>query len=366
MKIFKGILMLVLTAAFVVGCDSDGYIDPITPVDPGPDQQPPEVSILYPVEGTQIRVTEEVTPIDIRFDVEDDIEVSDVRVLLDGNEIATFDTDNFIDYRHFINEFTYETLASGQHTLTVTATDIAGKSTSESVTFEKIEPYTPIYGEVFYMPFDGDYMELVSITNPTIVGNPGFAGEGRQGGNAYKGAEGSYLTIPTDILNLEDEFSAVFWMKVMTPPDRAGILVIGPPDPNNAASMNNRTSGFRFFREGSSLTQRFKLNVGTGSSDSWFDGGAAADVVANTDQWVHFAFTISETEAKVYINGNVVSEGNFPGVSWENTDILSIMSGAPRFTGWNHLSDQGVMDELRIFNRELTQEEIQQIIADES
>ena len=110
--------------------------------------------------------------------------------------------------------------------------------------------------------------------------------------------------------------------------------------------------------------QRFKLNVGDGAADYWFDGGAAADVVPNTDEWVNFAFTISGTEAVVYIDGEVVSQGALPGVNWAGCDILSIMSGDPRFMEWGHHSDESLMDELRIFDQALTQEEVQTIIDD--
>jgi hypothetical protein len=41
------------------------------------------------------------------------------------------------------------------------------------------------------------------------------------------------------------------------------------------------------------------------------------------------------------------------------------MSGAPRFTEWSHFSDLSLMDELRIFSKALTQDEIKTIIDDE-
>ncbi len=227
-------------------------------------------------------------------------------------------------------------------------------------------PYVPKYsGEVFYMPFEGNYNEMVSNTNASKVGTPSFA-SGKKG-QAYAGATASYLTFPTTHLK-NSAFSAVFWTKINSTPDRAGLLVMGPPDTQNAdypTTQNLRTGGFRFFREGSAATQRFKLNAGNGTADSWFDGGAAADVDATTGQWVHMAFTISGTKAVVYINGQIVKEGSFTGIDWTGCDMLSIMSGAPRFTEWNHLSDLGMMDELRIFNKELTQSEVQTIMADE-
>jgi hypothetical protein len=112
--------------------------------------------------------------------------------------------------------------------------------------------------------------------------------------------------------------------------------------------------------------QRVKLNVGDGAADTWVDGGADADVDPSTGNWVHYAFTISGTEAKVFIDGVEVKQSDFTGVDWTGCDVLSIMSGAPRFTEWGHHSDLSLMDELRIFNKALTQAEIQVIIDAES
>jgi hypothetical protein len=308
-------------------------------------------------------VVEDVTTLNVNFMVTDDIEIEKVEVLLDGTEIKEY-TD-FVDYRRALADFDYENLTNGEHTLTVTATDISGKSTTKSVDFEKVEPYRPVYeGEIFYAPFDGDYMELITITQPTVVGSPGFA-DGQEM-RAYDGASGAYLTYPAGDINPE-QFSAVFWYKLDADPNRAGLLVMGPPDPNLPATPNNRTAGFRLFREaGGGGLQIVKLNIGTGSSDSWFDGGATAGIDPASTDWVHIAFTISDNEATVYLDGEVVSTGTFDGIDWTGTDVLSVASGAPRFTEWGHLSDKSLFDELRLFNRALTQQEIQDIIAAES
>ena len=361
MKLFKIILIGFLFTA--ISCQ-EGYIDDITPKDPGPDEGAPEVTIEFPLEGTQIQVPELVTSIDIKFEVVDDIEISTVTVKFDNEQIANFT--EFKDYRRYIGEVTYDNVTNGKHTVTVTAVDNSSKETSQTVNFEKTPPYTPKYdGEVLYMPFDGDYMELLSFANATEVGNPGFAGESVQGLDAYAGANNSYLTFPTDGFQ-STEFSAVFWMKVNAMPDRAGVLVMGPPDPDNPDAMNNRKSGFRFFRENAGGMQRFKLNAGNGTADSWFDGGDAADVDPSKNEWVHLAFTISSSNAVVYIDGQIVTQGDFDGIDWSGCDILSIMSGAPRFSGWNHHSDESYMDELRLFNKALSITEIQKIISDES
>ena len=159
---------------FVVSCDEG--IDPITEVDPGSDSGAPTVEIIYPTEGTEITGLELVVPVDISFRVEDDIEVNTIVVTLDGVQIASYNT--FLDYRIVNEEFTYDSLTSGDHVLIVTGTDLAGNSTSATVNFSKAPPYEAIFpGEVFYMPFDGTYTELLSITDAGEVGTPDFAGE---------------------------------------------------------------------------------------------------------------------------------------------------------------------------------------------
>lgn len=217
--------------------------------------------------------------------------------------------------------------------------------------------------KIFNMPFNGSFLETISKTDATVVGTPSFTTIAKEGSNAYAGATDSYLTFPTAGL-LGNQLSATFWYKVNAAPTSAGLLVIGPTDEGKAADkQNNRKSGFRFFREGSGTAQTFKLNVGNGTADSWFDGGAAARIdPTTTTDWVHLAFTISGTECIVYINGQVAKQGAFTGVDWTGCDIMSIMSGAPRFTEWGHKSDLSNMDGLALYKKALSQVEIQALM----
>lgn len=335
-------------------------MDDITAVEPGPDESAPVVTLKYPVNDVFIPFTEEATDLNFEFEATDDIELKSLTLILNGDELTT--VSEFKDYRRAKEGFMYEGLPVGEYTMEVKAVDMAGKATSQSLTFILSNEYVAKAGETFYMPFESQmYLDLISESNASIVGSPGFAGEGAGGAEAYAGAVDSYLTFPTTGLT-SAEFSASFWYKLNDSPNRAGILVIGPPDPLNPDAMNNRKSGFRLFRESANGKQRIKLNVGHGTGDSWFDGGAAADIDPAVNEWVHVAFTISGTECVVYINGQTAAQGPFSGVDWSDCDILSIGSGAPRFTGWNHLSDESFIDELRIFNKALTGAEVQAII----
>ncbi|MDP3314106.1 LamG domain-containing protein [Lutibacter sp.] len=348
MKKFKNIILVIVVSLFAFSCE-DG-IDDITKVDPGADATAPIIKVNYPLEGTKIQVKEIVTSINIQFEVTDDIEIGKIDVFIDNVKIVEFS--EFKDYRRAIKEYLHTNLTNGAHVLKIVATDIEGKATIKLINFEKVSPYTTLFnGEVLYMSFDGDYLDLISFKTASKVGTPGFTTASFAGLNAYKGATDSYLTFPTTGL-LSAEFSAGFWYKVDASPDRSGILTIGKDD--------NRTQGFRLFREGSGAKQRIKLNVGTGNGESWNDGGEI-DVAAG--QWVYVAFTISPINTKIYFNGILMNTaGTGASVDWSGCNSMSIGSGAPTFSYWDHKSDKSSIDELRIFNKALSQSEIQNII----
>ncbi|MBT8319922.1 MAG: LamG domain-containing protein [Gramella sp.] len=230
----------------------------------------------------------------------------------------------------------------------------------KALSAEEIQSLINASSETLKISFDGTFQDAASNRDITVVGNPGFAGESVEGSDAYAGAAGSYLTMPSEGL-LSQNFSATFWYKVSASPDRAGIIVIGPEDTENPEAQNKRTSGFRLFREGNADEQRLKLNVGTGDGESWNDGGV---IDVNAGEWVHVAFTISETQSSIYLNGELVNTGSLGSpIDWTGTDIVSIMSGAPRFTEWGHLADTSSMDDLTFYNKVLSEEEIEADMA---
>lgn len=202
-------------------------------------------------------------------------------------------------------------------------------------------------GETFYMPFEtNDFIESISEIAPNKVGTPTVAAG--KIGQGYQGATDSYLSF-----NLADfatpvssKFSAAFWYK-RGAADKAGILSCG-------ITTSNQKIGFVFFRESNT---NFQILAGNGTTGVW--GGAVGLTQATTTDWVHMAISIEETALKVYCNGNLVKETPFEGpISWTGCSSISICSGAPTFNGWNHLGENGQIDELRFFNKALTPAEI--------
>ncbi|MDO6491318.1 MULTISPECIES: LamG domain-containing protein [unclassified Cellulophaga] len=351
MKNLKYTITCLVSALFFYSCDQG--IDDITQVAPGKDATAPTVKINYPTEGTKIKVLDIVTSIIIDFEVTDDIEVASINVAIDNNNIQSFTS--FKDYRRvLIDDLVFDNLVDGTHQLTITATDLEGKTTEASVNFEKEPAYTSLFaGETLYMPFDGDYVDLIGLQSAEKVGVPGFAGESVVGTNAYSGATDAYLEYPTDGLIDGAEFSASFWYKVDASPDRAGILVIGD-------DVDDRFQGIRLFREGNGAEQRIKANVGTGAGESWNDG-AVINVADN--EWVYITLAVSATKSTIFFNGIPVNTADLSApVDWTNCNTVTIGAGGETFSYWDHKSDNSAIDELRFFNRALTASDIENMI----
>jgi hypothetical protein len=69
--------------------------------------------------------------------------------------------------------------------------------------------------------------------------------------------------------------------------------------------------------------------------------------------------TISDKKCAIYINGALAREVDNAGLNWTGCSVLSIGSGGPNFTYWGHADDLSLYDELHLFNKALSQAEVQ-------
>jgi hypothetical protein len=357
MKLIKNIFIIAVAVTIAVSCNKG--IDPISAVDPGSDGSSPVVTFKSPTEGYEIKTGELVSPVKIDFEVSDDIELANISLKFDGTDIKTYNSADYKDYRRLIDTLTYDNVTMGNHTISIVAADLSGKTTTKTIAISKVPPYSPKYdGEVFYMAFEGDLMEMITFKSASIVGAPGFADDGLQNTKAYKGATDSYLSFPISSFK-NNEFTVGLWVKVNASPDRSGIITVGSTNDDEG-----RKNGFRLFREGSASEQRIKLNVGMGTGESWNDG----DVVnPKSGDWVHVAMVVTQNANTIYINGSPVRTSTMSApINWDGCSDMVIGSGGPTFAYWNHKSDLSKYDDMRIFNRALTTEEIQAVINDDS
>ncbi len=216
--------------------------------------------------------------------------------------------------------------------------------------------YTPKDGEKLYVAFENKYyLNSISGAPALKVGNPSL-GDPKVGNSSFNGATDSYISYPLKGLYSANGISFAFWYKVNASPDRSGIITINDNDNN---SDENRNQGLRIFREASGSKQRVKLNLGIGNGESWNDGGEL-----NVDgNWVHIAVTVSPTTSKIYFNGVLQNTATYTSsFDFSTSNTMVVGSGAPSFVYWSHKSDLSLIDELRVFEKELTQSEIQALM----
>ncbi|MFA5419157.1 MAG: LamG-like jellyroll fold domain-containing protein [Bacteroidales bacterium] len=356
MKIIKYLFFCSLIAAFAVSCDKG--LDPINYVKPGPDTLSPTLTINFPTEGKLVSVKEEFLPVTFKLVAADDIELKSVILQLDGTEIYSITT--FIDYRRLELSYDKDSISNGNHVLTVTVTDLADKSVAQSINFMKITTpvYTPLDGEVLYFRFDGDYLDAISGKELTVVGTSGFADVGKVN-LAYAGATDAYMTYPTEGI-LGSEFSVAFWYKLNAVPQRGGIMSISRP--YTVYNDSTRFKGLRILRENNGTTKaNLGLNFGIGAAEVWMNPFITVDTAS---VWMHIAISISDTSATIYFNGEAVKEQSIVSkLDWTDCSSMSIASGQPNFIYWDHLSDLSLYDEMHIFKRAITAEEVQAFYA---
>ncbi|GAA0892986.1 hypothetical protein GCM10009122_26650 [Fulvivirga kasyanovii] len=371
MKLYK---LYIMGAIFAFGCD-DGYIDDISAVDPGPDESAPVVTISNPVGDVFIPFTENSTDVTFKFQATDDIEVKSVTIALDGAELASFS--GFVDYRNANNSFTYEDLPIGEHTVAVTAIDPSGKETTESVTFIVTNEYFPEDGEIFYMPFEGDvFLDIISEKSATTSGAPGFADGIKGNALSLDAANESYILFPGDTLAGVENFTLSFWAKVDYVGDESGI-----DGSFGLVSLSNVSSfwgNIEVLVDGGNLTNgaNMKAHVTNGASETWVTG--ITNLTNIFGQWSNHTLTYDATssEIKYYINGELKSttpaawtgplafENVGPMVfgtyQFQTTPSLTSATGSQPWASFL----TGEIDEVRIFNRALSADEIQALVDD--
>jgi hypothetical protein len=106
----------------------------------------------------------------------------------------------------------------------------------------------------------------------------------------------------------------------------------------------------------------------TAGSGSWFDLGNGARRVgasfaytAAIGEWYHFTGTYDGSTVRAYIDGEVMAEAG--GLSDPIADSgIDVYIGMSTYAVSDAL--KGVLDEVAIFNKALTEEEIQEIMTD--
>ena len=224
----------------------------------------------------------------------------------------------------------------------------------------------PTNGLVAYYPLDvnaGD--SSGNNNNGSIIGNVTIAynRKGQQhSALSFGGIDAiGYIKIPTSpSMNLTNSLTVSLWYKLNSYrgenntgyKDNNGFNVMigkeGDRDGYYMGLSNDLTAGEQKILFGNYVSSGKKLSANGSPDGNSFD---------NLDKWMHLAMVIDGSGAKIFVNGKLVSQASgTPDFSSANNRNLYIGTMWANGTSWYPFN--GLLDDVRIYNRVLSQNEI--------
>lgn len=218
---------------------------------------------------------------------------------------------------------------------TVSVTILISATTGSAIINGKIIDANKLTDPIVYLPLDGitdDYgIFNFEVSNKGAIPTTDRLGNSEK---AFYFNNGAYLEIPYDSkLDNPNEFTLSAWAKSDVSTYQEGFIIdLGYASDNHYAiswhESNGMCGGYNNFK------------IGT------FD--------VDPTQWHHYAFTYNGKEAIFYIDGVEVNRrASTPGTNMDNPLRIGEQSKALGYRFW-----RGAIDEVRIYNRALSQAEI--------
>jgi hypothetical protein len=191
-----------------------------------------------------------------------------------------------------------------------------------------------------------------------------YVDAGRTGGGCHLDGRGDYVNVAnSDTLEIRDTLTLAVWIKLESFA-RAGYgdeegHIIKKGDP----LWWNPTFGLGYHK----TSRRAKFVIGHPKRSS--KGGGAnlySTKALDTGRWRHLAGTYNGTTARLYVDGRLEIERKYTGII--RGDRAPVMLGGGRLgskSGFaNHFVVNATLDELRIYNRALTPDEVAVLAGD--
>ena len=195
----------------------------------------------------------------------------------------------------------------------------------------------------------------------TLVGGAAVV-EGYLGSAVECVAVDDYIQLPGNVFENVGDFSFAAWVKVNSLENWSRIFDLGQTDQSNISYFTTNQGGgspkFTIYRNG--------------GTDGYLD--VFSNQTFPTGVWVHVAITIENgTTGTMYFNGEVVGTGEYnmneSTVETIGFTDLGDVAGITNFIGKSHWADgalNGKMDDIRIYNRGLTAEEVAELASETS
>jgi hypothetical protein len=299
------------------------------------DTQAPTVSITAPANGNTVSGAVNVTAT-----ATDNVNVVGVQFKLDGTNLLAEDTAS----PHSVSWSTLSA-TNGSHTLTAVARDAAGNSTTSAtvtVTVSNTGGSGPIAAYNFNENLGTVINDLSGNSNTGSIFQALWNPSGKFGSALSFDGSNDYVSVPdANSLDLTNRMTLEAWVRP-TGSSAWQTIMLKENGSELAYAMysrenTNRPSGW------------VRINPTTGSSTSVTGTTGLA-----LNAWTHLATTYDGTNMRMYVNGTLVGTKARTGTMYNSTGPLKFGGNAV----WGEFFT-GQIDEVRVYNRALTQPEIQ-------
>ena len=301
-----------------------------------PADQPPTVSITSPAGGATVSGT-----VDINANASDDVAVLGVQFLVDGSALGTEDTTAPYTIPWLTNA-----VSNGSHRLTAVARDGGGHLTTSAqvdVTVNNVGPPPPtglVAAYSFNSVSGSSVADVSGNANGGTVSGAVATVAGKYGGALTFDGVNDWVTVAdSNSLDLTTGMTLMAWVNpaVIAGSWRTILLKEGGP-----GSMN-----YSLYDGDDAAKPIGQVYVGG-------EQNAVGTATLPLGTWSHLAVTYDGAVLRLYVNGTQVATKSISGQITPTTGALRI-GGNNIWAEWFN----GSIDEVRIFNRALTQAEIQ-------
>lgn len=230
----------------------------------------------------------------------------------------------------------------GPNRLTVQSVDRAG-NLSDPVTYVFNVNYGP--GAVAHWKFNGDLTDSTGKQGPlTPVGSPNLSTTGYEAGGIALDGVDDHLTRP-QLIDTSKNFAVAAWVKV---DPETGSMIIASQDGDRSSS---------FFLSYSGSLRKWYFWMPTSDTDWSYGGEIASLEEVQSSVWTHVAgvYDAAAAEIRLYVDGVLQGTAHQP-AAWNGSGGFVV--GRAKFNGQPVDFFRGAIDEVRVWDRVLTSDEI--------